>query len=118
MKMLALPALLVLAFAGCASMKKTETPPTPPQKTAATLAAEKAAADAKVAPKSESGLVCKNGKDERNLEIKKDGNGCAINYTKFGKSEVIASSTNGKKHCEDVMAKIQKNLEGAGFQCK
>lgn len=68
--------------------------------------------------KGQDGMMCRLNEDERTAKIQPKGPGCEVEYSKFGKSSVIASSAEGQKHCEDALEKIRKNLITAGFACQ
>lgn len=126
MKKLALAAL-VLAFVGaCANKQKVEQTnektvpaptkdqaPTPPPKNKK----HKKATAASTAGISDS-VKCTHDKDERTIEVSDKDGGCETVYTKMGEAKTIATSAHGKEHCEEVSAKIQKNLSTAGFSCQ
>lgn len=109
---------LVAAFSACSSaQKKTTTPPA--QASAANAAPTAASAKTeKPSPESARTLSCEKGKDQRSVKIETKGSGCEVQYTKFGQNKVVASSSNGTKHCEDSLAHIEKNLTSAGFTCR
>lgn len=100
---------------GCSSggQKKAEAPAAPaPVKTE-----EKAT---KETPKKEatSGAVkCSVTGDERLLEVRAQGKGCELAYTKGGSEGIVATSANGMEHCQSVQQKIKERLSGAGFSC-
>ena len=63
--------------------------------------------------------TCVSNKDTRIMEIKKTKlGGCELFYTKFGKTQSVATANIGTEYCEEVKKRIQSNLEKAGFSCK
>lgn len=124
---------LVMVFVSCAKAPKPEATvstdtkkdsKTHKSKKAAKVDAPAAAATPALAPapsaSGEAGLTvkCTSGDDERVLQVTPKGKGCEVNYTKFGKTASIANAANGNDHCEDVVRRVQKKLEGAGYSCK
>ena len=43
--------------------------------------------------------------------------GCKLWYSRYGNRDSVASSEKASTHCENVKARIQKNLETANFTC-
>ncbi|NCN26241.1 hypothetical protein GW915_01595 [bacterium] len=62
--------------------------------------------------------TCTNKKDVRHIEVVEKDGGCAVNYTKFGTSNEIASAAKDMGHCDRVSEKIQVNLVESGFMCE
>jgi hypothetical protein len=124
MKNLILVATLVLFGAGCKSnSKKVEVPATTPveaAKDAKSTTKGKAKAAAKEVKEAIMGstVTCAHGSDSRTLEVKDRGDGCELIYTKNNEPNAVATAGSGKKHCEEVSAKIQSKLTDAGFACK
>lgn len=78
--------------------------------------AKPAAASAEV---SQGKTTCKNGGDERILEMTSgDGKVCRLVYTKGGESKEVASGTSEATKCNEIHDRIKGNLEGAGFKCE
>jgi len=109
-------------LSGCTQASKKGSKPEAKSATATTPAAK---ADKKeTAEEAQSRVVCKNGSDERAIQVVKaaeksaSGRICEVVYAKFSKSDVVAGSTNSHAYCEGVQNKIRKNLEAAGFTCK
>jgi hypothetical protein len=110
---------LTIVFAvGCASKKKMDEPTskTADQKTEVKKSADKA--QEKATEKTGKTAKCTNSGDVRTIEIKADGKGCQVLYTKFGTENSVASSSFGTEHCEKVLTKIEDNLTKAGFKCE
>ncbi|MBI4403469.1 MAG: hypothetical protein HY537_04875 [Deltaproteobacteria bacterium] len=63
-------------------------------------------------------IICKAEKDERIVEIVETAPGCELKYTKFGETQVIASSAVGPAHCNRVRDQIKNNLEDFGYKCE
>ena len=105
---------LGLGSVSCSSSAKKAGAPEPQ----ATASAPAASAKTAKAAEASVGFSCANGTDQRKAEIKKQGSGCEVEYTKEGKTKAIASSASGTQHCQDVVAKIQKNLLAAGYKCQ
>jgi fumarylacetoacetate (FAA) hydrolase family protein len=63
-------------------------------------------------------MTCTHKGETRVVERRAAGAGCDVNYTKGGKASVIGTSVKGMHHCDQVAAKIKKNLETAGWSCK
>lgn len=106
--------------AACSSPKKKDT------LTSVTTPAPIVTAAPSVPPKPaekqvsnyENKMICKNAEDSRVLEIeKKSPVGCALMYSKNGKSSEIASSKKGLNHCERIRSKVEENLKNGGFEC-
>lgn len=63
--------------------------------------------------------TCTSNKDVRIMEVKKTTlGGCELFYTKFGKTQSVATANIGMEYCEEVKNRIQSNLEKAGFSCQ
>ncbi len=63
--------------------------------------------------------TCVSNKDTRIMEVKKTKfGGCELFYTKFGKTQSVATANIGTEYCEEVKKRIQANLEKAGFSCQ
>ncbi|MEK6555035.1 MAG: hypothetical protein AABZ31_07340 [Bdellovibrionota bacterium] len=121
--------VLALYFlGGCAG--KTKGTPSPAAQSAASATSvpkkdDKAASVVKAEKKF--GTVCLQGSDQRRIEVirlpergvsSEDKKVCEVIYTKFSKSESVASSVQSIDHCESISKKIQSNLEASGFSCK
>lgn len=112
-------AALVTAFViiGCSSAQKTstDTKSTSAQKTSKK---DVKSAQSKTETKTTgSGIVCKNGSDERKLEIISANGGCQLSYTKFNDTNNVASAASGTEYCETVSKRIQGKLADAGYIC-
>lgn len=106
--------LMTLMLVGCASAKKQTTPDKPVTASATTTQA--------VAPASSESsggmkMACTKAGENRILEVIKKGPGCALEYTKDGRTSAVASSMHGTKHCNESRKKIRSKLELAGFSC-
>lgn len=119
---------LVLLFAitaftfGCASgsksSKDTKTAGKEAAKAADKAKATKETKPAAAATASAAGkITCSVKGDERFIEVRPDGSGCQVAYTKGGTENVVATAQNGTSHCEATMNKIKGNLESAGYTC-
>jgi hypothetical protein len=62
--------------------------------------------------------TCKNGNEERVLEILPTQKGCLLQYTKAGATEEKAKSVRGVQICQDAMKKIADRLTAAGYRCE
>ncbi len=63
--------------------------------------------------------TCVSDQDTRIMEVKKTKmGGCELFYTKFGKTQSVATANIGTKYCKEVKERIQVNLEKAGFSCQ
>ena len=107
----------LMLLVGCSSggQKKTEAPASP----APVKIEEKTT---KETPKKEASsgagsVKCSVAGDERLLEVRAQGKGCELAYTKGGSEGIVATSANGSQHCESVQKKIKERLSGAGFSC-
>ncbi len=98
----------------CAGSKKTEPSPQVPDPIAASTKPEVSSSQA---ISDFRRLTCVKGKETRVLEVAKKDLGCALNYTKLGKTSEIASSSKGHKHCDDSQKKVSSKLESAGYKC-
>jgi hypothetical protein len=68
---------------------------------------------------AEGKITCKNGGDERTLEMSSgEGKVCRLVYTKAGEAKEVASGTSDNSKCNEVRDRIKTNLEGAGFKCE
>jgi hypothetical protein len=101
------PILFLLAF--CTSTHAAE--PAAKSTAASPSAAE---ADNEVVTRR----ICKNGADERILEVIPIDKGCVLRYTKAGKAEEKAKATHGVQICQDSLQKIAARLEKASFHCE
>ncbi len=114
-KMIILFIATALFTVGCSHSKKQA------EHTAATAPATPAVtAPPQTAPEAakENSLSCSKGKDNRILKLdESQPKGCQLHYTSYGKTKMIASSTNGPSHCMEVKSRIQKKLETAGYKC-
>ncbi|MGZ3737026.1 MAG: hypothetical protein ACXVC0_18795, partial [Bdellovibrionota bacterium] len=82
------------------------------------LPANPPAASAEVDNEVVTRRICKNGKDERILEVIPMEKGCVLQYTKGGKAEEKAKASHGVQICQDSLQKIAKRLETANFHCE
>jgi hypothetical protein len=114
--------LLPFIFGACShAQKKAEPAQSPPVAAAKPPAQPVPVTLSPKAPAkpSTASLNCSlNHEDPRKAEVTKKGSGCEVQYVKDGESTVIASSGTGTKHCEDVVAKIKRNLASAGYSCQ
>lgn len=77
-----------------------------------------AAGDTTTAGTISDAVVCKAGKDERQIgKREREGGGCEVVYTKHGDTSVIADARNDVSYCDNVVDKIKTNLTNAGFTC-
>lgn len=67
---------------------------------------------------TEGTVTCTHGSDVRTVEVKSVGSGCEVIYSKGGEAKTVADAKNDKGFCATKSEKLQKNLEGAGFDCK
>jgi hypothetical protein len=103
----------VLLFAGCAASEKTPAPAQPP----APISPAKAAPSKPPEPVRPA-VKCELKGDFRLVEIEDlKPAGCKVWYTSYGQRREIASSQNGSGHCENVVKKVQGNLETGGYKC-
>jgi hypothetical protein len=79
---------------------------------------ETAKAESAGGGKTSGEVHCKSGGDERTIAVSETDDGCQTNYTKEGKTSSVANGAKGSKHCGEVMEKIQKHLEDAGYKCE
>jgi hypothetical protein len=112
-----------IVLAACSSTgNKSSSPAAPaPAKPVASPSAAKADAATTDVPKTSAvagAVECSVPGDKRLLQVRAQGKGCELAYTKGGTEGVVASSANGTAHCESVLSKIQARLTGAGFTCK
>lgn len=63
-------------------------------------------------------MACTSAEDRRILTSVPKDPGCELHYQKFGHDQIVAQSAHGTSYCERVKARIQSNLEAAGFECK
>ncbi len=63
-------------------------------------------------------VSCTMKSDTRTIQLRKNGGGCELVYSKFGNDEVIATSMAGTEHCQKVADRIKGNLENSGFKCQ
>lgn len=111
--------LLVVALTGCSSTKLATPTASPAEKktpeAAASPSVGKPISPANAAP---AALTCKAGKDIRVLEKSEKNAGCELKYTKFGETNVVASSAAGGSHCDKIRDQIRSNLEKSGYKCE
>lgn len=107
--------VLPLALAACGSADKKEAKEEA-QKVEAK--ADKAKKDMKKKVQVSGDFSCQLGEDKRKLEVVKSESGCALQYTKSGVSNEVASGGVGSEHCQNVANKIKGKLEEAGFKCE
>lgn len=65
-------------------------------------------------------VLCKNGKAVRTIRVEKDqrdNEGWVTLYNKGGNDEVVGEGLNPKS-CEDVLERVQKAIEPAGWKCR
>ena len=62
--------------------------------------------------------TCIVQKDTRLIELDKKDSRCEVHYTKFGDKAQVAWAEATPSICSDVYAKIRKNIEDKGFECK
>ena len=114
MRILAIACLSVLFF-GCAQGgKKADDGMAKKEPAKKEMVADKGA---KTMASGDS-VNCTVGGDSRTIEVREDGKGCQVIYTKHGESNSIASGTYGLDHCKKVQDQIKGNLSSAGFTCK
>ncbi|OQW47307.1 MAG: hypothetical protein A4S09_16055 [Proteobacteria bacterium SG_bin7] len=138
MKKILLATVAGLLIVGCESAPKKDEAKSAP--TTAATKDTKASKDAKAKDKKQKGFededisktkpassgsvsegktTCKNGGDERTLEMTSgDGKVCRLVYTKAGESKEVASGTSDNSKCNEIYERIKGNLEGAGFKCE
>lgn len=136
---------LALTLAGCSSgSKKTDAKASAPAAAAASKPADKVAdkkADKKAAKAAKSAekmaakpadkkveaaagaskgstVTCTSGSVTRELTVVSKDGGCAVNYTKDGNTNEIATGSASSAHCKEVQEKVKGNLEKAGYACK
>lgn len=109
---------VMMALGGCAKASKKSS--TPPAGAAATATSEEGAKkEAAKGTGSQGDLItCRLGADQRKIEVRPQGGGCELAYTKMGEESVIATSQAGKAHCQTVQERVKNNLINAGFTCK
>lgn len=120
------------SLAACSSSAKKSTPASAPVAAAATkstpAAAKKSATTSKAAPATAansavattegSTVTCTSGKVQREITVAAKDGGCAVNYTKDGSTNEIATGAAGSSKCKDTQEKVKANLEKAGYTCK
>ena len=113
--------LIVITLTGCASANKPTEPDTKTLSQASgstSIVAHPIAAEPSDSVKPDfTKLSCMKKKENRSLVVVKKGNGCALDYQKDGKTEAVAHSFHGLKHCLHSEKKIRAKLEHAGFKC-
>ena len=113
---LLIPIAAALAFVvSCTSTGKKETAPAAAPEAKATPAPT---ASPTPEPKSKKAVACKNGLDERTIDVEPKDSGCRVLYTKSKITVPVATGANGEQHCDDVAGRIKANLEKAGFKCE
>lgn len=86
--------------------------------------AEEKTAEAKTAFGNYTGteaskLSCSAGEDVRTVSVLNgETGGCGVVYNKAGVDKTIAVANNVMEYCDQVVAKVKGNLEGAGFSCE
>jgi len=66
-----------------------------------------------------SKVTCSMGDDVRPISVVNGENGgCGVVYNKMGETKTMAVAKNVMEYCDQVQAKIQGNLESAGFTCQ
>ncbi|MGV6816939.1 MAG: hypothetical protein ACWA44_06670 [Thiotrichales bacterium] len=64
-------------------------------------------------------MICTLGEDIRRIEnINTLEGGCQLDYEKSGKVKTVATAREGSEFCQQVLERIQANLEKAGFVCE
>lgn len=132
----ALTLLSALFLISCASNPKpgttasaekameTQTPaasktPDKKEKTApATKAAQNQANMGTVTETNASEVICTYGEVKRELKVTRTSDRCAVEYTKDGATQEIATGTANSPFCTEVMDRVKNNLVSAGYQCK
>jgi hypothetical protein len=109
--------------AACSSAPKSE--PEKSSESATTTKVTTSASETKASGKTAASattsaekVMCSVKGDERTLDLRAKGSGCELGYTKGGQESIVATSQNGKAHCEATMTKIKERLTGSGFDCK
>lgn len=117
LRLVLIPSVLLIAACSSTGPKPAESPaPAAPVK-----GSEATPAKAQESPKkaaSAGAVKCSVAGDERLLEVRAQGKGCELAYTKGGNEGIVASSANGSEHCQSVQQKIKERLSGAGFTCQ
>ena len=106
-------AILIVGLVHCSSAPKNQPPETAQPESQVTTVAPPIA----VSPDLQK-FTCMKGGETRALEVAKKDAGCELNYSKSGKSSVVASSSHGVKHCVNSRDKIRDKLTKAGYACK
>ena len=113
---------LFLALASCTIPDKKEATGIEVNESKPLSPTEGASKDQIVSPKADpmsNQSTCVSDKDTRIMEVKKTKlGGCELFYTKFGKTQSVATANLGTEYCEEVKERIQSNLEKAGFSCQ
>lgn len=118
----AIMVLIGAYFLGGCAHRQAKAPAVEPAKPA--VAAQVPAV--KKTPEQPKGTVCVNGSDSRTVQLKPVGKDaanttakvCEVVYTKHAQSESVASSSVSTSYCEEVVKRIQSNLEEGGFKCQ
>ena len=113
LRLVLIPSLMLMAACSSSDSKKSESPaPAAPVKTASPTK------EAPTKAASADAVKCSVAGDERLLEVRAQGKGCELAYTKGGNEGIVATSGNGSEHCVAVQQKIKERLSGAGFTCQ
>ncbi|MGZ5279864.1 MAG: hypothetical protein ACXWC9_07980 [Pseudobdellovibrionaceae bacterium] len=62
--------------------------------------------------------ACERGPEKRSIDIEPVlPTGCKLWYSRLGTKNIVASSSKGSLHCEQVRDRIQQKLEAVQFKC-
>ena len=71
-----------------------------------------------ISPAAAKTLKCSKNSDTRLLELFSKNSGCELHYSKFQKTQSIASAKHGESYCREALGKVQLHLENAGYICE
>lgn len=80
--------------------------------------AKQEATEKEASPSQGSSVECTLGSEKRQIEIRPDGSGCQVAYTKGGEESIVANAKHDVSYCEQTLDKIKGNLEKAGYTCQ
>ena len=109
--------VILMATSACSSAPPKAAPAAPPATVVAM--ADQSQVSVKVDEKksSEETVTCVLEKDKREVSVVAKDKGCEVNYTKAGKTSVVASDKAGMEHCEKTVAKMKGKLLAGGYKC-
>ena len=111
---------MALLIGGCSGANKKADTATTPTTTEAKATNAPTTAAKKSAPVASPGskITCRYNDISRELVVDQSPDRCAVQYTKDGATQEIATGSAGSAYCQEVADRVKNNLVAAGYECK